>query len=69
MSVLSNYASRFSCKLLEIENVSHVLVLFVYTCVALTISEQPFSFLVVLDFESTCWQDGKFRTQEISKYL
>ncbi|XP_046581976.1 LOW QUALITY PROTEIN: ERI1 exoribonuclease 2-like [Haliotis rubra] len=29
---------------------------------------QVFSYLVVLDFESTCWQDGKFRTQEIIEF-
>ncbi|XP_046361280.2 ERI1 exoribonuclease 2-like [Haliotis rufescens] len=29
---------------------------------------QVFTYLVVLDFESTCWQDGKFRTQEIIEF-
>ncbi|XP_071130609.1 ERI1 exoribonuclease 2-like [Mytilus edulis] len=31
-------------------------------------TDQTFPYLVVLDFESTCWQDGKFRTQEIIEF-
>lgn len=29
---------------------------------------QLFKYLIVIDFESTCWQDGKFRTQEIIEF-
>ncbi|KAH3861365.1 hypothetical protein DPMN_024292 [Dreissena polymorpha] len=29
---------------------------------------QTFTFLIVIDFESTCWQEGKFRTQEIIEF-
>ncbi|KAL3876810.1 hypothetical protein ACJMK2_034604 [Sinanodonta woodiana] len=32
------------------------------------VNVQPFSYLVVIDFESTCWKDGKFRTQEIIEF-
>ncbi|KAK3599310.1 hypothetical protein CHS0354_028675 [Potamilus streckersoni] len=32
------------------------------------VNVQLFSYLVVIDFESTCWQDGKFRTQEIIEF-
>ncbi|WAQ96311.1 ERI2-like protein [Mya arenaria] len=31
-------------------------------------NDQPFKYLIVIDFESTCWQDGKFRTQEIIEF-
>ncbi|XP_060606663.1 ERI1 exoribonuclease 2-like [Ruditapes philippinarum] len=29
---------------------------------------QAFKYLIVIDFESTCWQDAKFRTQEIIEF-
>ncbi|XP_053384394.1 ERI1 exoribonuclease 2-like [Mercenaria mercenaria] len=31
-------------------------------------SVQSFKYLIVIDFESTCWQDAKFRTQEIIEF-
>lgn len=34
-----------------------------------TISDQSFSHLVVVDFESTCWENDKTKTQEISKNI
>ncbi|ELU02084.1 hypothetical protein CAPTEDRAFT_224647 [Capitella teleta] len=30
--------------------------------------KQPFAYLIVLDFESTCWQDTKFKPQEIIEF-
>lgn len=30
---------------------------------------QQFSYLIILDYESTCWEQKKFQTQEISKRL
>ncbi len=32
-------------------------------------SGQIFSYLIIIDYESTCWQDKKYRQQEISKWL
>ena len=29
---------------------------------------QPFGYLIVIDFESTCWKDAKHRTQEIIEF-
>lgn len=29
---------------------------------------QLFEYFIVLDFESTCWKDSKFRTQEIIEF-
>ncbi|XP_033737248.1 ERI1 exoribonuclease 2-like [Pecten maximus] len=31
-------------------------------------SRQPFGYLIVLDFESTCWKEKKFQTQEIIEF-
>ena len=30
-------------------------------------SDQLFSFLIVIDYEATCWQDQKYRQHEISR--
>ena len=29
--------------------------------------DQQFAYLIIIDFESTCWKDDKFKSQEISK--
>ncbi len=31
-------------------------------------TDQIFAYVIVIDFESTCWQDQKYRQHEISKY-
>lgn len=33
----------------------------------LVLSDQVFSYLIVIDFESTCWREKNNRSQEISK--
>jgi len=40
-----------------------------YGCTILYCAVQVYDYLIVIDFESTCWQDAKHRTQEISKCL
>jgi len=65
-SLLGVYRSIVDYQLVKIVIVSFMQIL-MSSAVALLFVAQLFDYLIVIDFESTCWQGTKHNSQEISK--
>ena len=67
LGVFSSEIYTFFCK--NYLQINELIIVTIIVFLLILLLDQPFLYLLVLDFESTCWKDCKYKTQEISRYI